>query len=496
MSACMQLRTGLLNHARIGVAGNIFLVGMMGAGKTSVGRVLAKRLDKTFYDSDHEIEERTGVKIPVIFEIEGEAGFRIARAAVLDELTRSDGHRARHRRRRRAGEKQPRQAADHGHRRLSARDASATCSTAPATTATVRCCRPPIRAPGLTSCTSSAIRCIGRSAHVIVDTGNQSLDFARQPAAPAAARSAVATADSGTAGSEHAMQTVTCRARRSQLSDPYRQAACSRAPSCCCRTCAQRKVAIVTNTTVAPLYLEAAWQRRCAHAGVEVVPIVAARRRRAQELADAQAIFDVCSRIACERKTTIIALGGGVIGDLAGFAAATYQRGVPFIQVPTTLLAQVDSSVGGKTAINHPLGKNMIGAFYQPQLVIADTATLDTLPERELSAGLAEVIKYGLIIDLPFFDWLETNIDEAARARSRSARLCDRAFLREQGGGRCGGRTRSRRARAAQSRPHLRPCDRSRTGLRHLAARRSGRRRHGARGASCRSAWACSMRRT
>jgi 3-dehydroquinate synthase len=112
-----------------------------------------------------------------------------------------------------------------------------------------------------------------------------------------------------------------------------------------------------------------------------------------------------------ERKTTLIALGGGVIGDLAGFAAAVFQRGAPFIQIPTTLLAQVDSSVGGKTAINHPLGKNMIGAFYQPRVVIADTDTLKTLPERELSAGLAEVIKYGLIGDFTFFEWLETNMD-------------------------------------------------------------------------------------
>jgi 3-dehydroquinate synthase len=126
-------------------------------------------------------------------------------------------------------------------------------------------------------------------------------------------------------------------------------------------------------------------------------------------------IFDALLSNRCERKSTIIALGGGVVGDLAGFAAASYQRGVPFIQVPTTLLAQVDSSVGGKTAINHPLGKNMIGAFYQPRMVLADTAILSTLPDRELSAGLAEVIKYGLIMDLPFLGWLEANMDNLNR---------------------------------------------------------------------------------
>jgi 3-dehydroquinate synthase len=126
-------------------------------------------------------------------------------------------------------------------------------------------------------------------------------------------------------------------------------------------------------------------------------------------------IFDALLEHACDRKTVIYALGGGVVGDMAGFAAACYMRGVPFVQVPTTLLAQVDSSVGGKTAINHPLGKNMIGAFYQPRLVVCDLETLATLPPRELSAGLAEVIKYGPIADLAFLDWIEANIEALMR---------------------------------------------------------------------------------
>jgi 3-dehydroquinate synthase len=133
-------------------------------------------------------------------------------------------------------------------------------------------------------------------------------------------------------------------------------------------------------------------------------------------------------------------LGGGVIGDMAGFAAACYQRGVPFIQVPTTLLAQVDSSVGGKTGVNHPLGKNMIGAFHQPRAVIADTATLDTLPDRELSAGLAEVIKYGLIRDRDFFDWIECQSERPARPRPERSGRGNPALLREQGRGRRRGR--------------------------------------------------------
>ena len=131
-------------------------------------------------------------------------------------------------------------------------------------------------------------------------------------------------------------------------------------------------------------------------------------------------IFDALLAERCERNTVLIALGGGVIGDMGGFAAACYQRGMPFIQVPTTLLSQVDSSVGGKTAINHPMGKNMIGAFYQPRLVLADISTLDTLPDRELKAGLAEVIKYGLIRDPEFFDWLEVNLEKLL-ARDQAA---------------------------------------------------------------------------
>ena len=168
---------------------------------------------------------------------------------------------------------------------------------------------------------------------------------------------------------------------------------------------------IVTNTTVAPLYaqrLQTALATRFA-------------RTHIVELPDGEAfktwdvlnqIFDTLLAQACDRKTVLFALGGGVVGDMTGFAAASYMRGVPFVQVPTTLLAQVDSSVGGKTAINHPLGKNMIGAFYQPLRVICDLDTLKTLPARELSAGLAEVIKYGPIADMAFFEWIESHLDD------------------------------------------------------------------------------------
>jgi len=181
----------------------------------------------------------------------------------------------------------------------------------------------------------------------------------------------------------------------------------------------QKKVVVVTNETVAPLYLG----RLCdtlASGGVSVHSVILPDGEKYKTWETLNLIFDALLTERCERNTVLIALGGGVIGDMGGFAAACYQRGMPFIQVPTTLLSQVDSSVGGKTAINHPLGKNMIGAFYQPKLVLADISTLDTLPDRELKAGLAEVIKYGLIRDPEFFDWLEVNLEKLL-ARDQAA---------------------------------------------------------------------------
>jgi 3-dehydroquinate synthase len=171
----------------------------------------------------------------------------------------------------------------------------------------------------------------------------------------------------------------------------------------------QKKAAIITNSTVGPLYL-ARLRRALEDRGVAVVALTLPDGEIHKDWETLNRIFDALLENRCERGTALIALGGGVVGDLAGFAAAVYQRGVPFIQIPTTLLAQVDSAVGGKTAINHPLGKNMIGAFYQPRAVVSDTDTLATLPPRELAAGIAEVVKYGLIRDRAFFDWLEANI--------------------------------------------------------------------------------------
>ena len=176
---------------------------------------------------------------------------------------------------------------------------------------------------------------------------------------------------------------------------------------------------IVTNTTVAPLYAERL-QRVLAGRYAQVHQVILPDGEEYKTWPTLNLIFDALLQNGCDRKTVLFALGGGVVGDMTGFAAATYMRGVPFVQVPTTLLAQVDSSVGGKTAINHPLGKNMIGAFYQPLMVVCDLATLDTLPARELSAGLAEVIKYGPIADMAFFAWLESSMD-ALLSRDRRA---------------------------------------------------------------------------
>jgi 3-dehydroquinate synthase len=167
---------------------------------------------------------------------------------------------------------------------------------------------------------------------------------------------------------------------------------------------------IVTNSTVAPLY-ESALRTTLSDRHDALVTITLPDGERHKTWESLNTIFDGMLSASCDRKTIVYALGGGVVGDMAGYAAASYMRGVPFVQIPTTLLAQVDSSVGGKTGINHPLGKNMIGAFYQPLRVVCDLRVLSTLPPREISAGLAEIIKYGAIADASFLTWLEGNLD-------------------------------------------------------------------------------------
>jgi 3-dehydroquinate synthase len=179
------------------------------------------------------------------------------------------------------------------------------------------------------------------------------------------------------------------------------------------------QIVVVSNTTVFALHGTALMDAlRKAHENV--VEFLVGDGEQYKDAATLQQVYDALLTAKCDRKTLLIALGGGVIGDIVGFAAATYQRGISFLQVPTTLLAQVDSSVGGKTAINHPLGKNMIGAFYQPKRVVIDTDVLATLPEREYRAGLAEVVKYGIALNIEFFDWIEANA-AALLSRERDA---------------------------------------------------------------------------
>lgn len=185
-----------------------------------------------------------------------------------------------------------------------------------------------------------------------------------------------------------------------------------------------QQVCIVTNDTIAPLYLE---KLKAQLSDKTVCEVILPDGEAYKTLATLEQIFDTLLEENHNRTTTLIALGGGVVGDMCGFAAACYQRGVQFVQIPSTLLSMVDSSVGGKTGVNHPLGKNMIGAFHQPNCVLADLSLLDTLPEREFSAGLAEVIKYGLICDAPFFEWLEKNITGLMR---RDTDLLEEAVYR------------------------------------------------------------------
>ena len=399
---------------------NIFLVGLMGAGKTTIGRLLARRLDMTFIDSDHEIEARTGATIPWIFEIEGEASFRRREADVIRELTAQNGIVL---------------ATGGGavlnpaSRALLAERGTviylrASVSSILARTAhdknrpLLQTADPRRKLEDLTAQREPLYREI---ADMVIDTG--------RPNVQSMVQTILDQLDADNAAREQAnakttMNEQACISLNVELGDRSYPIAIGRGllddSSLLNRHIGgSGKVAIVTNTTVAPLYLDkVAGPLRAA--GREVVPIILRDGEEFKNWESLNEVFDALLANKCDRKTTLVALGGGVIGDMTGFAAATYMRGVPFVQIPTTLLAQVDSSVGGKTGINHPLGKNMIGAFYQPRAVIADTATLDTLPDRELSAGLAEVIKHGAILDAPFFDWIEANIEKLV-ARDHAA---------------------------------------------------------------------------
>jgi|CXWL01.1.fsa_nt_gi 3-dehydroquinate synthase len=388
---------------------NIILVGMMGAGKSTIGRALANALGKEFVDSDHVIQERTGAKIPVIFEIEGEAGFRKRESEVLIELVKKNnivlatGGGA-------VLSQENRQLLEQNgiviYLRASVNDLYRRTRHDKN--------RPLLQTPNLFARLNELYiqrdALYRETAHVIIDSGKQGVRYLIQKLINKL--SSINLNNIKQNGNQITMQTISVDLTTSSEKRSYPihighgiLEQVDLILSCL----PQKRVAIVSNTTVAPLYLEKL-RTALEKQGVISVSIILPDGEVHKNWETLNLIFDALLKNHCERNTTILALGGGVVGDLAGFAAATYLRGVPFIQIPTTLLSQVDSSVGGKTGINHPLGKNMIGAFYQPRMVLTDSATLNTLPDRELRAGLAEMIKYGLIRDPAFFDWLEQNM--------------------------------------------------------------------------------------
>ena len=391
---------------------NVFLVGLMGAGKTTIGRILARKLGLRFIDSDHEIEARTGASIPWIFEIEGEPSFRRREAEVIRELT--------------------------GQQDLVLATGGGAVLDPDS--------RAHLKARGMVIYLRTTVHSIlQRTAHdknrpllqtadprkkleelmavrdplymeiadIVIDTGRPNVQSMVQTILNQLEKLACEAAPNCSTHAQPSMNeesTILLNVDLGERSYPISIGpSLLDDPSLLARHVNGGKVAIVTNTTVAPLYL-ARVETALRDAGKQVMSVILPDGEEFKNWASLMQIFDTLLANKADRKTTLIALGGGVIGDLTGYAAASYMRGVDFIQVPTTLLSQVDSSVGGKTGINHPLGKNMIGAFYQPRAVIADTSTLETLPDRELSAGLAEVIKHGAIIDGAFFDWIEANI--------------------------------------------------------------------------------------
>ncbi|SFU95736.1 3-dehydroquinate synthase [Pseudoduganella namucuonensis] len=386
----------------------------MGAGKTTIGRLLARKLGLQFVDSDHEIEARTGASIPWIFEIEGEPSFRRREAEVIRDLTAQQGI---------VLATGGGAILDPDSRALLRERGTVIYLRASVSSILQRTAHDKNRPLLQTADPRKKLEELmlqreplyEEMAHIVIDTGRpnvQSMVHTILNQLDVLACQAASNCVTQAQPSMSEQTTILLNVDLGERSYPI-----SIGPgllndgALLARHAVGNKVAIVTNTTVAPLYLDTVRDALRAN-GKEVIEIILPDGEEYKNWASLMQVFDSLLAHKADRKTTLLALGGGVIGDLTGYAAASYMRGVDFIQVPTTLLSQVDSSVGGKTGINHPLGKNMIGAFYQPRVVIADTSSLETLPDRELSAGLAEVIKHGAIIDAEFFDWIEANIDK------------------------------------------------------------------------------------
>ena len=400
---------------------NIFLVGLMGSGKTTVGRLLAKKLGMRFVDSDHEIESRTGATVSWIFEIEGEDSFRRREVETIDDLTSQKGvvlatgggavvHPENRKNLKARGTVIYLRASVNNILQRTMHDKN----------------RPLLqtenRRQKIEELARQREKFYSEVADIIIDTGRPNV------------HAMIQTIMNQLANPDRKKNSFDRQKKRPNLdnkNDMHTQSNNTHLKvdlgersypieigtdllkdvRLLSRTIRGKRLAIITNDVVAPLYLEKL-TASLKQAGKQVISIVLPDGEQEKNWESLMKIFDFLMQNKCDRKTTLVALGGGVIGDMTGYAAASFMRGVPFVQVPTTLLAEVDSSVGGKTGINHPLGKNMIGAFYQPEAVLADTSTLNTLPDKELSAGLAEVIKYGPIIDAKFFDWIERNIEK------------------------------------------------------------------------------------
>ncbi|MFZ6864480.1 bifunctional shikimate kinase/3-dehydroquinate synthase AroKB [Undibacterium sp. Ji67W] len=400
------------------MSGNIFLVGLMGSGKTTVGRALARKLNKRFIDSDHEIEARTGVSIPVIFEIEGEVSFRQREADVIRDLTALDGIVLATG----GGAVLNPDSLRYLHERGTVIYLRAGINSILQRTRNDKN-RPLLRTADprkkLEELEAQRHPLYQQAAHLIIETGRPNVQHLVQSILDKLPKNHVETHyqhhQTGMQLVENGkIQTLNLHLGERSYSISIGQELLSNSALLAEKVRGQH-IVVVTNSVVAPLYL-ANVEAQLKSIGKTCSAVILPDGEVNKNWDHLNLIFDHLLATKCDRKTTLLALGGGVIGDMTGFAAATYMRGIPFVQIPTTLLSQVDSSVGGKTGINHPLGKNMIGAFYQPQAVIADTSTLNTLPDEELSAGLAEVIKHGAIIDSGFFQWLEQNM---SRLRSK-----------------------------------------------------------------------------
>lgn len=408
---------------------NIFLVGLMGSGKTTVGRLLAKKLGMRFVDSDQEIEARTGATVSWIFEIEGEDSFRRREVETIRDLTGQSGivlatgggavvHPENRKNLKARGTVIYLRATVHNILQRTMHDKS----------------RPLLqtenRRQKIEELSRQREKFYSEVADIIIDTGRPNVHamvqtIMNQLANPDRRKTSFDKQKKRPMNRDNKNNNMNTPSNNAHLKVDLGErsypieigTALLKDVKLLSRTIRGKRLAIITNDVVAPLYLDKL-TASLKEAGKEVISIVLPDGEKEKNWESLMKIFDFLMQNKCDRKTTLVALGGGVIGDMTGYAAASFMRGVPFVQVPTTLLAEVDSSVGGKTGINHPLGKNMIGAFYQPEAVLADTSTLNTLPDKELAAGLAEVIKYGPIIDARFFDWIERNIEKLLKRDS------------------------------------------------------------------------------